>query len=598
VKKFSPATYIFALLSPQDRLAASKLVLAMLITAIIDVMGVASILPFMALAAKPEIVQTNSWMQQIYVLGGFASPNRFLFFAGAIFFLLLVASNFFSALTAWMMFRFAFSLEHRFAERMLKSYLSRPYEFFLAGNTSIMARNILTECATAVGGAVVPGLQLLARSVVVFFVLILLMAVDPALALVVALVLGGAYAGAYLFIRRKLLANGRRSNDANAEAHKAATEALHGVKEIRLAGMEKAFLSRFSAASLDNSHFKVKGFTLSLLPRYVIETVAFGGMLLILLYLIGVKRDVTNALPLIALYALAGYRLLPALQQIFQSLSQIRYSFASLEVLNRELAGEVAGQELEEASQQLEVGRGIELLGVSYAYPGTGAPVLHDISLSIAANTSVALVGATGSGKTTLLDIVSGILLPGSGEIRIDGRKLDANVMREWQASIGYVPQSIYLTDDTIARNIAFGCAGDNIRMEDVERAAKAAKLHEFITAELPDGYATLVGERGVRLSGGQRQRIGIARALYRKPGMLIMDEATSALDGITERAVIDAIQELSHKLTIITVAHRLTTVRDCDVIYLLDKGHVAFRGSFAELSASNDIFQNMLNPR
>ncbi len=568
----------------------------MLVTAIIDVLGVASILPFMALASKPEIIQTNELMRQIYAFGGFASPNRFLMFVGVIFFLLLVASNVMSALTAWMMHRFAFSLEHRFAERMLKSYLSRPYEFFLAGNTSIMARNVLTECAAAVGGVVIPGLQLLARSAVVVFVLILLMVVDPVLALVVALVLGGAYAGAYLFIRRKLLTNGRKSNEASAKTHKTATEALHGIKEIRLAGMGKAFLSRFSAVSLDNSLYKVRGFTLSLLPRYVIETIAFGGMLLILLYLIGVKRDVTNALPLIALYALAGYRLLPALQQIFHSLSQIRYSYPSMEVLNRELSCEFDQPDPPEIRNRLEVTHQIELVGISYNYPETAAPVLNDISLTIAAKTSVALVGSTGSGKTTLLDIISGILAPGRGEIRIDGRSLDSNCLRQWQSSIGYVPQSIYLTDDTIACNIAFGFAADKIRMDDVLEAAKAAKLHDFITGELPDGYSTIVGERGVRLSGGQRQRIGIARALYRKPGMLIMDEATSALDGITERAVIDAIQELSHKLTIITVAHRLTTVRDCDVIYLLDQGHIACQGSFAELSASSETFKNMLN--
>lgn len=596
MKHFLTVNYIFALLSARDRIAAWQLVLAMVVTAIIDVLGVASILPFMAIAAKPEIVLTNVWMQQIYSFGGFASPNHFLVFAGAIFFLLLVAANFFSALTSWMMYRFAFALEHRLSERMLKSYLLRPYEVFLSGNTSVMARNILTECVAAVGGAVVPGLQLLARGAVVVCLLGLLIAVDPALAIVVALVLGGAYAGAYLYIRRKLLANGRKSNEANAEAHKAATEALHGVKEIRLAGMEKTFLLRYSAASLDNAHFKVRGFTLSLLPRYIIETVAFGGMLLILIYLIGVKRDVTNALPVIALYALAGYRLLPALQQIFHSLSQIRYSFASLEVLNREFVGEVAEHEFVEAPQRLEIGCGIELADVTYVYPGAAAPVLRDMSLTIAANTSVALVGSTGSGKTTLLDIISGVLSPSSGEIRIGGRRLDATCLREWQSSIGYVPQSIYLTDDTIARNIAFGCTTDNIRMDEVLRAAKAANLHDFITSELPDGYATRVGERGVRLSGGQRQRIAIARALYRRPTILIMDEATSALDGITERAVIDAIQALSHKLTIITVAHRLTTVRGCDVIYLLDRGRVVLKGNFAELSTSNEIFQSMLN--
>jgi ABC-type multidrug transport system fused ATPase/permease subunit len=596
VKLRFPDPGIMSLLSSSDRLEAWRLLLTILVTAIVDVLGVASILPFMAIAAKPEIVQSNTWVQAAYSWGGFASVDQFLFFAGVAFFLLLVAANLLAALSAWLLYRFAFALEQRLSERLLASYLARPYKFFLSANSSIMAKNVLAESASVVGGVIVPGLQLIARGAVVFCVLALLMMVDPRLAVTVTLVLGIAYGATYLLIRRKLLANGQLSNDAHAQNFKAANEALNGFKEIRILGKEEVFLSRFSKSSLDNARYKVIGSTLSSLPRYAIETIAFGGMLLILLYLIGVKRDLTIALPLIALYALAGYRMLPAFQHIFLSLSQIRYHYPSLLLLLRELAPTVGHSDLLPSAQRLALNRTIEVDQVTFSYPGAEAPVLNDVSLSIAVNTSVALVGPTGSGKTTLLDIILCLLIPDNGVIRVDGNRLDADRLRQWQMSIGYVPQQIYLTDDTVARNIAFGSADGEIDMKAVIEAATAANLHGFIENELPSGYHTHVGERGIRLSGGQRQRIGIARALYHRPGVLVMDEATSALDGITERAVIEAIQTLSHKLTIIMVAHRLSTVKDCDLIYLLEKGRVAFKGNFAELNASSEVFRNMQN--
>lgn len=585
-----------ALLSQDDRKDALRLLLTIFVTAIIDVLGVASILPFVAIAAKPEIVQSNAWIQAVYAWGGFVSVNKFLFFAGVVFFSLLVTANMLSALSAWLLYRFAFSLEHRLSERLLAAYLGRPYEFFLSANSSIMAKNILTESVAVVGGVVIPGLQLIARCVVMLFVLGLLMVVDPLLAVTVAFALGVAYGATYLLIRRKLLANGQLSNDAHAQQHKAASEALNGFKEIRILGKEAVFLSAFSQSSLDNARYKVIGFTLSSLPRYAIETFAFGGMLLILLYLIGVKRDLTSALPLIALYALAGYRLLPAFQQIFNSLSQIRYNYPSLLLVLRELDQADSHCSAPVSVQRIVLSKAIEVDHLTYSYPGAETPVLDGVSLTVPFNTSVALVGPTGSGKTTLLDIILGILEPDSGAIRIDGKPLDAERLRQWQMSIGYVPQQIYLTDDTIARNIAFGCMDGKVDMNAVIEASKAANLHGFVENELPDGYQTRVGERGIRLSGGQRQRIGIARALYHRPVVLVMDEATSALDGITEKAVIEAIQTLSHKLTIIMVAHRLSTVKDCDLIYLLEGGRIAFKGKFSELSAGSQVFCSMLN--
>jgi ABC-type multidrug transport system fused ATPase/permease subunit len=502
-------------------------------------------------------------------------------------------------LSSWLLYRFAFVFEQRLAERLLSGYLAQPYQFFLRENSALLTKNILTETVAVVGGVVIPGLQLITKFVVVVLTLTLLMFIDSVLALTVAVVLSGAYSFVYILIRRKLLENGQLSTEANAQIYKSANEALGAVKELKLLGKESAFVERFSQSSKLNAHYKTVGFTLSTLPRYAIESLAFGGMLLILLYLIGLKKDISHALPLIALYSFAGYRLLPAVQQIFHNFSTIRYNFSAFSTLKSDLdkhplsSHHLGFSEVDEPMPFIDK---IEISNLRFSYAEGEPSVFDSLSLTIQRNACVGFVGLTGAGKSTLIDIILGLLEPGSGGVFVDGQKVTQASIRSWQRNVGYVPQQIYLVDDTIEKNIAFGCAQESIDMPLVEDAARTANLHEYVTQELPNGYKTIVGERGVRLSGGQRQRIGIARSLYHKPKVLVLDEATSALDGITERVIIEAIQALSHKITIIMVAHRLTTVKDCDVIYLLDRGKVAQSGTFSELSASNETFKSMLN--
>jgi ABC-type multidrug transport system fused ATPase/permease subunit len=231
---------------------------------------------------------------------------------------------------------------------------------------------------------------------------------------------------------------------------------------------------------------------------------------------------------------------------------------------------------------------------VSYSYPEHSRTALKDVSLEIRTCTTVGIVGGTGAGKTTLVDMILGLLTPSSGEIRIDDVPLGIENMRPWQRAIGYVPQSIYLVDDTVARNIAFGLPPEAIDQAAIERAARLAALHDFVLSELPEGYNTIVGERGVRLSGGQRQRIGIARALYNQPSLLILDEATSALDNITERVVMEAVDTMRHEMTIVMIAHRLSTVRQCDVIHVMERGAIVASGTYDDLLDGNELFRKM----
>jgi ABC-type multidrug transport system fused ATPase/permease subunit len=312
-----------------------------------------------------------------------------------------------------------------------------------------------------------------------------------------------------------------------------------------------------------------------------------------MLYLMAQSGSFASALPIIALYAFAGYRLIPALQLTYAAFTSLRFSSPALEALHKDLMSlQPAGPNTQQPAMPLT--QAITLNNIVYRYPNAASPALKGISLSIPAKSTVGLVGATGSGKTTTVDLILGLLDAQEGTLAIDGQPITDHNKRAWQRAIGYVPQQIYLADDTVAANIAFGIEPEQINQTAVERASKIANLHEFVANDLPQGYATTVGERGVRLSGGQRQRIGIARALYHNPQVLILDEATSALDNLTEQAVMEAVHNLGHEITIILIAHRLSTVKDCDQIFLLEKGELKAQGRFEELATTNHIFKEM----
>ncbi len=592
-------TKIFALLSRREKHQICWLFGGILVMGLTEITGIVSITPFMGIVSNPDIIHTNKYLSRAYELLGFSSSNQFLFFTGVVVLSVLAFGNGFSSFITWLLLRFTFMQGHSLSERLLNKYLSQPYVFFLNRNTADLSKNILMEVHRVVGGVLIPGMQVLTKMVVALSILGLLIVVDPLLALTVAVVLGGAYATVFGLVRMKLARIGRVSAEARTQCFKVASEALGGVKDLKLFGRESVFLRRYSVTSRQFAGYEATSQILSQLPKYALETIAFGGILLIVLYLIGVKQNAETALPLISLYAFAGYRLMPALQRIFIGMTVIRYNLPALDILHDDLIHQDPGAKgIDYAGPvpALDFKDRIELRDVVYYYPNASSPAVDSLNLTIKSNTTSGFVGVTGSGKTTTVDIILGLLSPTSGKLVVDGVEITPENVRSWQKNLGYVPQSIYLTDDTVTRNIAFGVRDEEIDMEAVERAARIANLHDFITKDLPDGYDTLVGERGIRLSGGQRQRIGIARALYHDPKVLIFDEATSALDGITENAIMEAIQNLSRRKTIIMIAHRLTTVQECDVIFMLDKGRVIAKGTYSELIESSSQFRKMAN--
>lgn len=591
---------LYSLLDARERRRGMLVFGVLILVAFVEVLGVASIMPFIAVLANPNVIDSNRHLAMVYSGLGFTSREAFLFFLGFIFFALLVGSLALKAVGLWAQLRFSHNRNYAWGARLVGGYLRQPYEWFLNRHSSDLATAVLAEVNQVVTGALLPAMQAIAHILVAVFLMLLLVVVDPFLALAVGGVLGGGYAFISMALRRRLKRIGVERRLANRARYRVVQEAFGGIKDVKIAGLEEAFVRRFLRPAQTLSSRQISAGLMAQLPSFAMQGLLFGGMLLVLLYLMSSHGGFQEALPVVALYAFAGYRLMPAMQNIYRDLSQLRFSQAALDSLCADFAtlqttvpkAPPRGGNGKES--RLPLKRELELNRLSYEYPGAARAALHGLSLKIPAFSTVGIVGATGSGKTTTVDLILGLLRPVEGCILADGVEISDARVRAWQRTLGYVPQQIFLADDTVAGNIAFGLGPKEIDMAAVERAARIANLHEFVLKELPEGYQTPVGERGVRLSGGQRQRIGIARALYHDPDVLILDEATSALDNLTELAVMEAIHGLGNRKTIILIAHRLTTVRNCDCIYLLEEGRLAAAGPYAELIAQNDRFRAM----
>lgn len=592
------------LLSRRERLYLALLFVAMLGMGFLEMISVASVLPFLSVAADPSQVETNAWLRWAYDALGLSSTNTFLLILAGTALLALVLSNAWMAVTHWAQIRFALGRSHSFSVRLLQHYLAQPYVFFLRRNSADLGKNLLSEVEKVTVQVLMHGLRFMAKAMLALAIVTLLVVFDPWLALLVTGALGGAYGLISLYVRLRLTCLGKERVAANSYRYKAAAEAFGAIKDVKLLGREDVFLAQFTDPSKRFTHCEATAAIIGQIPRYVLDVLAFGGVLVIAIYLILRGDGLQQTIPVLGLYAFAGYRLMPSLQQMFLSYGVLRFGAPALDNLHLELTQAPVVPDTKAPALQRVNGRcteplplreRLELEGVTFTYPGTHKPALRDIGFTIEANSMLGIAGPTGSGKTTLVDVILGLLRPQTGEIRIDGVSLtDAN-LRAWQNSLGYVPQHIYLSDDTIARNIAFGIPDAQIDRKAVERAARIANIHGFITHDLPEGYDTVVGERGIRLSGGQRQRIGIARALYQDPSVLVMDEATSALDTDTETAVMEAIQRLAGTKTMLIIAHRLTTLRGCDAIQVLGDGRSVQTSTYERIARTDVVFAEQL---
>jgi ABC-type multidrug transport system fused ATPase/permease subunit len=543
--------------------------------AFFQVIGITSIFPFLAIAADPERIRRSHFGTQFLSLFPPMENRQLLLVAGIIAIVALLLSNAVNLLAEYARTLYAQNFAHWLRVRLLRRMASQPYTYFLQRNSGDLLKKVLGDVINYANGVLLPLLDTVARILTAVLLLATLFLVQPIIALSAAILLGAYYAIIFRLLTRK-----RREVDESlkisvAGSFREAQQILAGIKPVKVHRVEEHFLSRFSrhSAVLAQMYARIPIFANS--ARYLIEPLAFGGLVVAVLLLATRGRDFSDILPNLGVMALAGYRLLPSLQLVYSQLTQVSSMRHTVDEVYDEFVTAETDTSISHAVSTDHVAPAspfrwndaITLHEVSFRYPGASRSALDGLSLIIAKNTSLGVIGPTGSGKSTFVDLLLGLYHPTAGDILIDGQLLTPRLIPSWQASIGYVPQDIFLIDDTIARNIAFGLPDEKIDQGQLREACATAQILDFIEEEVADRFDTYVGERGIRLSGGQRQRIGLARALYRRPSLLILDEATSALDIATEAKLLEALRSLTGKLTMVVAAHRLSAVASCDQV-------------------------------
>ena len=554
--------------------------------------GIASIMPFIYLLLNPDTVETNKILKYLFIhskILGVETKDQFLFISGITVLLLLITSICYRFLTYYIHLRFLTTTEFTITKNMMERYLHQPYAWFLNRHSSNIGKIILSDAGKILRSGFGPLLALMSDVMTSTFIIILLIFVDFQIAVIVGILLGGSYLLIYILTKNFVNNLGIKIEKNTKLRFGSIFEAFNAVKEIKILGQEKFYIKAFSAPSKNLAKLSALSSITNQSPRYFLECIVFGGMMVLILFLINRSGNLTEILPVISLYAFAGYRLMPALQKIYQSVNQLIVIKPTLDIIHNDLINlnpPISNQN----EGKIKFEKKIVLKNLDYQYPNSDKKALKNINLTIPVKSLTAFVGPTGCGKTTLIDAILGIISSKEGTLEVDGQIINELNSRSWRQNIGYVPQNIYLSDDTIAANIAFGVAPNAIDYDAVYRASKVANLDKFVENDLKLKYETTIGERGVRLSGGQRQRIGIARAIYNNPKILVLDEATNSLDNNTEKLVMDSIYSLADKMTVIIVAHRLNTIKGCDKIFYLEEGKLIEQGNFQELKQKKII--------
>jgi ATP-binding cassette, subfamily B, bacterial PglK len=562
-----------------------------------DMLGVASIFPFLSVAADPELLQSNAYLLEIknWIQ---VSDKQFLVLLGVVSLTTLLFNQLVRLGSSW----YGQFISHRIwwnlHRRMFRYYLNQPYMYHIQHSGNALLEKLQVRTNAAVAGVIQPYFMVISSLLSTFFTISLLIWIEPLMTSMLLGVMILFYLLVFKWLKLRLDFYGKISPKFSRKSFKLINEAFAAIKEIKIRRNGEIYLDLFNPLAKKYCDAQVKIHLFGEVPRGLVEVVAFGGILLISILMISENNGFQLAIPLLGMYALALNRLLPAVHNIYYQIARIRFHSPSLQVIQEDLTAALDSNQ-NQLPQSLQVKdfileQKIELKNLSFSYPGSNKKVLDSISLNIPVGNLIGIAGGSGAGKTTLVDLILGLFEPVSGYIRLDGKPLNESNLSWWQTSIGYVPQSGFIADGTIARNIAFGIHKNEVDMQRVRDMAQVSQISEFIETELPQQYETLVGERGVRLSGGQRQRLSIARALYHDPDVLILDEATSALDGITEDNVMNAILKLSGQKTIILIAHRLTTLQECDTIFLLEEGKLTDQGNYQSLMDSNTNFKRM----
>ncbi len=590
---------ILKILTHQERKRTYQLLIMIIIMAFLDMVGVASIMPFIVVLTNYNTLEKIPLFNDLYFFFNFKNKNEFIISLGMVVFFIILFSLFFKAFTNYVQNRLTLMREYSITRRLIEGYLHQPYEWFLNRNSSELAKNILSEVSAVVNQGIIPFTNFISSLAVTLALVFLIVYFTPSLALVLGAALGFFYWIIFYFLNNFLKRIGKESYKNNEKRFMIVRESFSDFKLVKARGIEQFFLNQFSEPAKKYATLQSIALIVAQLPRFAIEIVAFAGLFLITVYMVFKTSSFNEVAHIITLYAFVGFRLMPALHMMYSSLSLLRFVGPSLDILEKDfmfIEKTSQSSAIIDHQDKLLFNETIKLKNIVYNYPNTTTPALKNITFTIPIKNTLGVVGFTGSGKTTLVDIVHGLLEAQQGTLEVDGQVITKHNVRAWQRNIGYVPQQVYLIDDSVAANIAFGIKPEDIDYQAVERAAKIANLHNLIMNDLPNQYQTIVGEAGIRLSGGERQRIGIARALYYNPQLLILDEATSALDNVTEKAFMESLEGLKSKITIIIIAHRLSTIKYCDQIIVLEKGEVKGEDIYEKLSTTNNIFKKMID--
>lgn len=588
---------IYKLFPGKDRIKIFILFGMMLVASLLEVLGIGMIPVFVTTVAEPDKILQYPVVGDMLKDVGITSSKSLVIYGALLLMVVYFVKNIYLAFFLYLKKKYVENRGIYLQDRMFRAYMTAPYSFYINRNSAELLRNVGGEVYKIITGTLMPFIELVLNLTMFLFIIGTLLIFEPLITVVSVIILGS---GGYFFLqytKEKTSEYGKEIREARTEKNKAVIQGLNGFKVARVMNRENAFLDHYRHYAIRSKIAAIYEYVVSNLPKPIIETLAIAGILSIALIMVWQGREVGSIVPVLALFGAATVRLMPVINMVLSQVTKIRYNahsvyaiYDDLQILennHNEFRKEVLSDH-----KKLDFQGQIVLKSISYQYSNSDEYAVQDISLSISNGSAISFVGPSGSGKTTLADIILGLLKPQEGLILADGIDIYTNI-RGWQKNIGYIPQSIYLLDDTIKRNIAFGISDDDIDEGNLSDAIQAAQLEELIN-RLPKGVETVVGERGVRLSGGQQQRIGIARALYNNPQVLVMDEATSSLDNLTEKFVIEAIERLRGDRTIIMIAHRLTTVQNCDTIYMMKEGQVVDQGTYDELLKNSKDFRKM----
>ncbi|WP_018983111.1 ABC transporter ATP-binding protein [Salinimonas chungwhensis] len=591
---------LFSLLNKKQKRRIYILQVLFLISAVAQIATIGSVAPFIALISTPEIIETSDTFKLMYELSPAESYYQFLIFYSAMVCVVIFLGNLISAAVLWYSFRVTINTGAELQRQLFKQYMANQFIYFMRNSGSFMIAKINGQIPRIIYMVLQPLMQLISQFFIVTLIIITLFLVDPVLSLITAAIVAIMYGVIFFTVRKKTMEAGEITTMVNEKKLAILQESIKGIRDVKLLHVEKWYeeqLDETTRAGLSaNSYVALAGD----LPRFIVETVIFLAIIGLALYLLVSEGSTSNVVQTLSFYAMAGYKILPAAQQMYKSITALRTHTKVVDRVRDEfIASEKTAIYDDHATastkgKRLPFNDKFIMRNLTYTYPGESVPAIKNLDMTINANTLVAFVGESGAGKSTVANLVCGLITKDSGELLIDNVPLEQSNVRPWQRNIGYIPQSVFLINDSITKNITFGIPDDEIDLEEVKIAAKKANIDGFIQT-LENGYETVVGENGDLLSGGQKQRLAIARALYKNPSVLIMDEATSALDNITERNILAEIQKLSQSMTVIMIAHRLSTVEKCDNIFIFGEGKVSEQGTYEELLVKSSYFQELV---